>query len=96
MASNDGSSSLAQAQSPACPPDDIEERPLTSPDRRIEDIVELMTGERKTGDEDPVEETIDDPNFGGVCGDFQGGVVVAVLDCSKVGRQRIGSYRRRC
>jgi hypothetical protein len=59
-------------------------QPHGDPDRRIEDIIEHLTGERQTGDEDPVEETIDDPNYGGVWGDFEGGVVVAVLDCSDV------------
>jgi hypothetical protein len=54
------------------------------PNTKIEDIIEYLTGKRQTGDLDAVEETIDDPNFGGVWGDFWGGVVVAVLDCSKV------------
>jgi hypothetical protein len=58
--------------------------PLSDPDRRIEDIIETLTGERQVGDTDPVEETITDPNFGGVWGDRQGGIVVAVLDCSLV------------
>lgn len=58
--------------------------PPGDPDRRIEDIIEFLTGERQTSDLDPVEETIADPNFGGVWGDFAGGVVVAVLDCSLV------------
>ena len=52
-----------------------------NPDRRIEDIVELLTGERQVGDQ---EITFQDPNFGGVWGDRQGGIVVAVLDCSQV------------
>lgn len=84
VANNVDLSSPTQTQDSDCVPDDVAGLPLTSPDRRIEDMVEAMTGERQTGDEDPVEETIDDPNFGGVWGDFQGGVVVAVLDCSKV------------
>lgn len=62
-------------------PDSVE--PSGDPDRRIEDIIEHLTGERQT-DDVPVEEKIDDPNFGGVWGDFQGGIVVAVLDCSDV------------
>jgi hypothetical protein len=57
--------------------------PPGDPDTKIEDIIEVLTGERQT-DDVPVEEKINDPNFGGVWGDFQGGVVVAVLDCSKV------------
>ena len=73
-----------QTQSVDCvPTDDSGAQPLSSPDRRHEDIIEAMTGERQT-DDVPVEDKIDDPNFGGVWGDFQGGVVVAVLDCSKV------------
>lgn len=62
-------------------PDSFE--PPGDPNRRIEDIIEYLTGERQT-DEVAVEEKIDDPNFGGVWGDFEGGVVVAVLDCSEV------------
>ncbi len=58
--------------------------PPSGNDRRHEDIIELLTGERQTSDLDPVEDTIDDPNFGGVWGDRQGGIVVAVLDCSEV------------
>lgn len=63
-------------------------QPPDDPDRRIEDIIEYLTGERQT-DDVPVEETIDDPNFGGVWGDFEGGVVVAVLDCSEVDADRL-------
>ncbi|MCP4964090.1 MAG: hypothetical protein GY926_02525 [bacterium] len=69
---------------PDCTPGDVEGAPILQPDRRIEDIVFHLTGERQTGDLDPVEKTIDDPNFGGVWGDSAGGVVVAVLDCSAV------------
>lgn len=58
------------------------------PDRRIEDIVEYLTGERQT-DDVPVEGKIDDPDFGGVWGDRRGGVVVAVLDCSLVDADRL-------
>ena len=63
-------------------------QPPSDPDRRIEDIIEYLTGERQTGDV-PVEEMINDPNFGGVWGDFEGGVVVAVLDCSEVDANRL-------
>ena len=69
---------------PDCAPGDVVGEPISQPDRRIEDIIEVLTGERQTGDDDPVEETITDPNFGGVWGDSAGGVVVAVLDCSRV------------
>lgn len=80
----DSQSSSGAALNPDCVPGDVVGEPLSEPDRRVEDIIEALTGERQTGDEDPVEETITDPNFGGVWGDFQGGLVVAVLDCSKV------------
>lgn len=63
-------------------------QPPGDPDRRIEDIIEYLTGERQT-DDVPVEEKINDPNFGGVWGDFEGGVVVAVLDCSEVDANRL-------
>jgi hypothetical protein len=69
---------------PDCVPGPVVGEPLSNPDRRIEDIIETLTGERQIGDTDPVWETITDPNFGGVWGDFQGGIVVAVLDCSLV------------
>jgi hypothetical protein len=60
------------------------------PNTVIEDIIEYLTGERAAADEDvAVEEKVDDPNFGGVWGDFHGGVVVAVLDCSKVDANRL-------
>lgn len=53
------------------------------PDRTIEDIIEAMTGERQV-DDVPVEDKIDDPNFGGVYGDQKGGIIVTVLDCSSI------------
>lgn len=63
-------------------------QPPGDPDRIIEDLIEELTGERQT-DDVPVEDKIHDPNFGGVWGDFQGGVVVAVLDCSQVDANRL-------
>ena len=56
------------------------------PNRRIEDIIEAMTG---WSDADIVEgmtleDEIDDPNFAGVYGDRKGGVIVAVVDCSSI------------
>ena len=56
------------------------------PNRKIEDIVEAMTG---WSDADIVEgmrleDEIDDPNFAGVYGDFKGGIIVTVLDCSAI------------
>ena len=58
------------------------------PDRRIENIVEYLTGERQTSEEDPVE-GLDDPNYGGVWGAPDGRIVVAVVDCSKIDPDRI-------
>lgn len=74
---------------PDCMPGDVEGNPIVQPDRRIEDIIFHLTGERQTGDLDPVEETIDDPSFGGVWGDRDGGIVVAVVDCSAVDADEI-------
>ncbi|MGI9528344.1 MAG: hypothetical protein ACR2NG_01415 [Acidimicrobiia bacterium] len=56
------------------------------PDRKIEDIVEAMTGWSQEDLEEPVtiEDVIQDPNFGGVYGDRQGGIIVTVLDCSAI------------
>lgn len=73
-------------------PDSVE--PPGDPDRRIEDIIEYLTGERQT-DDVPVEEKVDDPNFGGVWGDFEGGVVVAVLfrGRRKSARRNGGGFR---
>lgn len=72
-----------------CIPGEVDGAPIVEPDRRIGDIIFYLTGERQTGDEDPVEETIEDPNFGGVWGDFGNGIVVAVLDCSEVDAEEI-------
>ena len=52
--------------------------PPASEDRRFEDITALVTGD----DRDEVAKR--DPNFGGIWGDFRGGVVLAVLDCALV------------
>ena len=56
------------------------------PNRKIEDIIEAMTGwsyadivEGMT-----LEDEIDDPNFAGVYGDFSGGIIVTVVDCSVI------------
>jgi hypothetical protein len=45
--------SPVRGQDPACVPDDVVGLPRANPDRRIEDIVETMTGERQTGDSRP-------------------------------------------
>lgn len=59
--------------------------PSGDPDRRIEDIEFVLTGLRQFTDEDgDIGEMTEDPNFGGVWGDFKGGIIVAVTDCSKV------------
>lgn len=79
------------ASNPDCVPGDFVGEPLSQPDRRIEDIIEAITGwsEEDIVEGMTLEDEIDDPNFGGVWGDFQGGVVVAVLDCSKVGADQL-------
>ena len=77
-------SSTPQTQSIDCVPTVDGGAPLSTPDLRHEDIVEVLTGERQTGDHDPIDVTVTDPNFGGVWGDRQGGIVVAVLDCSEI------------
>lgn len=59
------------------------------PNRRFEDIQFLLTGIRQTGDDGPEPEDTTDPNYGGVWGDRGVGIVVAVLDCSKVDADQI-------
>lgn len=67
-----------------CAPSIPESVPVEGdPDRSIEDIIEAMTGEGQV-DDVPVEDKIDDPNFGGVYGDQRGGIIVAVVDCSNI------------
>ncbi len=61
-------------------------------DRRGEALVEHLTGidEMKLqSEQEGIDIIYDDPNYGGVWGDFAGGWVVAVLDCSKVDADRI-------
>jgi len=67
--------------------------PTGDPNRAIEDIIEVLTGLRETGegDESNWDEIIADPNFGGAWGDFKGGVVVAVIDCSKVDANQLAA-----
>jgi hypothetical protein len=74
---------------PACTPGNVAGNPMVEPDRRIEDIIFHLTRESQTGDPDPVQQTIDNPNFGGVWGDSSDGIVVAVLDCSTVNADEI-------
>ncbi len=78
-----GSSTAEDASDDCVPTTPASVPPTGDPTQRHEDIIEELTGERQT-DDVPVEEKIDDPNFGGVWGDFQGGIVVAVIDCSEV------------
>lgn len=84
VADSQSSANDDSAINPECVPGSVTGFPISQPDRRIEDIIEYLTGERQVGDEGNVEERITDPNFGGVWGDFRGGVVVAVVDCSLV------------
>ena len=46
---------------PDCVPGSVTGYPISQPDRRIEDIIEYLTGERQVGDEGNVEEKITDP-----------------------------------
>ena len=62
------------------------------PERRVEALVLHLTGidEIAARFENEGQEIIfDDPNYGGVYGDFNGGLVVAVVDCSLVDADRI-------
>ena len=62
------------------------------PDRRGEALVLHLTGidELAVTEENEGEDRVyDDPNYGGVYGDFAGGWVVAVVDCSQVDADRI-------
>ncbi len=61
-------------------------------DRRGEALVEHLTGIDELAipeEEEGIVIIYDDPNYGGVWGDRQGGWVVAVLDCSRVDADRI-------
>lgn len=61
-------------------------------DRRVEALVLHLTGidELVVQEESEGEDIVyDDPNYGGVYGDFNGGLVVAVVDCSLVDADRI-------
>ena len=76
-----------EASGPDCVPTIDASVPVSGdPNRRIEDIIEAMTGwsgadvvEGMT-----LEDEIDDPNFAGVYGDFRGGIIVTVVDCSLI------------
>lgn len=81
-----GCSSLfgSDAPNPDCIPTEVDGAPISKPDLRFEDIVERLTGYRQTEANEESGGITDHPNFGGIWGDRQGGIVVAVLDCSKV------------
>ncbi len=86
-----GCTSLSGDDSPNadCVPTEVDGAPLTEPDRRFEDIVERLTGFRQTEENEESGDITGHPNFGGIWGDRQGGIVVAVLDCSKVDANEI-------
>lgn len=66
----------------ACVPTiDASVEPPGDPNLKIEDIIYVMSGQRQTNDV-PVEEKVTDPNYAGVYGDREGGIIVTVLDCS--------------
>ncbi len=77
------------APNPDCVPTESGGAPLVKPDLRFEDIVERLTGYRQTEENEETGGITDHPNFGGIWGDQQGGIVVAVLDCSKVDANEI-------
>ena len=80
-------SSTGEASGSDCDPTIDASVPVSSdPNRKIEDIIEAMTG---WSDADIVEgmtleDEIDDPNFAGVYGDRRGGIIVTVVDCSLI------------
>ncbi len=74
------------ANSDCVPTIDASVPPVGDPNRKIEDIIEAMTG---MSQEDIVEgltleDEIADPNFAGVYGDRKGGIIVTVVDCSVI------------
>ena len=76
-------SSAAQSPSPDCVPDPgSRDEPLVGEDRRHENIEAFLTGYRLEDFAEGSAPPNDHPNWGGTWGDFKGGVVVAVLDCS--------------
>lgn len=85
-AAGSGSSQAGQPCEPGPSPDAGVDDTI-DPDRRAEALVLHLTGvdELAVTEENEGEELrYDDPNYGGVWGDFAGGWVVAVLDCSQV------------
>ena len=78
-----------ESLNPDCVPTEVDGAPLVKPDLRFEDIVERLTGFRQTEENEESGDITGHPNFGGIWGDRQGGIVVAVLDCSKVDANEI-------
>lgn len=76
-----------EASDPDCVPTIDASVPVSGdPDRKIEDIIEAMTGwsEADIVEGMTLEDEIGDPNFAGVYGDFKGGIIVTVVDCSAI------------
>ncbi len=85
---------LGQTGDSECVPTiDASVPPAGDPNRKIEDIIEAMTGwsEEDIVEGMTLEAEIDDPNFGGVYGDFKGGIIVTVLDCSAINVDEIAA-----
>lgn len=78
-----------ESPNPGCVPTEFDGAPLAEPDRRFEGIRERLTGFRPTEENEESGDITGHPNFGGIWGDRQGGIVVAVLDCSKVDANEI-------
>ncbi len=79
----------SESLNPDCVPTKAGGAPIIKPDLRFEDIVERLTGFRQTEENEESGDITGHPNFGGIWGDRQGGIVVAVLDCSKVDANEI-------
>ena len=78
-----------ESLNPDCVPTEGDGAPVAESDPRFEDIVERLTGFRQTEENEETGGITGHPNFGGIWGDRQGGIVVAVLDCSKVDANEI-------
>lgn len=81
-----------RASAPDCVPDEnLVIEPLAGEDRRFENVEEYLTGYRLEDLPEGQEEPNADLNWGGIWGDFAGGMVVAVLDCSVVDVNEVAS-----
>lgn len=89
----DASADLALGELCAPGPDpSVSADEAIDPGQRSEALVKFLTGIDELvlqEEEEGVDIVYDDPNYGGVWGDFAGGWVVAVLDCSIVDADRI-------